>query len=224
MPSAFLAVFAKSPIKPIEEHIRKVLLASEQLLPFFAAVYNKDWDKAAEVRKTIVALEKDADKLKRDIRIHLPRGLFLPVDRTDILELVSQQDKIANKAKDITGRVLGRELLIPASLQQDFKTYVQRCIDATALASEVINELDELLETGFRGREVDLVIKMVEQLDAIEGDTDDMQIKLRKALRLAEKELNPIDVMFLYRTLEWIGDLADVALKVGSRLEIMLAR
>ena len=51
-----------------------------------------------------------------------------------------------------------------------------------------------------------------------------MQIKLRKALRLAEKELNPIDVMFLYRTLEWIGDLADVALKVGSRLEIMLAR
>mgnify|MGYP006186198381 CR=1 FL=1 len=95
---------------------------------------------------------------------------------------------------------------------------------ATALASEVINELDELLETGFRGREVDLVIKMVERLDVIENDTDDMQIKLRKALRLAEKELNPIDVMFLYRTLEWIGDLADVALKVGSRLEIMLAR
>ncbi|WP_040551335.1 TIGR00153 family protein [Rheinheimera nanhaiensis] len=222
--STFLSVFAKSPIKPIEEHIRKVHQASELLLPFFDAVYQQDWQTAAEVRKNIVALEKEADKLKREIRINLPRGLFLPVDRTDILELVSQQDKIANKTKDITGRVLGRELLIPASLQTDFKTYVQRCIDATALASEVINELDELLETGFRGREVDLVIKMVEQLDAIEGDTDDMQIKLRKALRLAEKELNPIDVMFLYRTLEWIGDLADVALKVGSRLEIMLAR
>ncbi len=88
MPSAFLAVFAKSPIKPIEEHIRKVLAASEQLLPFFAAVYNKDWDTAAEVRKVIVSLEKEADTLKRDIRVHLPRGLFLPVDRTDILELV----------------------------------------------------------------------------------------------------------------------------------------
>ena len=105
-----------------------------------------------------------------------------------------------------------------------FHAYLQRCIDAVALACEAINELDELLETGFRGREVDLVIKMVEQLDMIEGDTDDMQIKLRKALRLAETELNPIDVMFLYRTLEWVGDLADVALKVGSRLEIMLAR
>jgi uncharacterized protein Yka (UPF0111/DUF47 family) len=51
-----------------------------------------------------------------------------------------------------------------------------------------------------------------------------MQIKLRKAVRLAEKDLNPVDVIFLYRTLEWLGDLADVALRVGSRLEIMLAR
>lgn len=224
MPSAFLAVFAKSPIKPIEEHILKVLAASEQLLPFFAAVYQQDWETAANVRTTIVALEKEADKLKRDIRIHLPRGLFLPVDRTDILELVSQQDKIANKAKDISGRVLGRELTIPEPIQAEFHAYLQRCIDAVALASEAINELDELLETGFRGREVDLVIKMIERIDIIEHDTDQMQISLRKYVRQVEAQLNPVDVMFLYRTLEWVGDLADTALRVGSRLEIMLAR
>ncbi|KKO48246.1 phosphate transport regulator [Arsukibacterium sp. MJ3] len=222
--NTFLSVFAKSPIKPIEDHIRKVHEASEYLLPFFAAVYQKDWIKAAEVRKSIVDLEKEADRLKREIRINLPRGLFLPVDRTDILELVSQQDKIANKAKDISGRVLGRELEIPEAIQTDFYAYIQRCIDATAMASEVINELDELLETGFRGREVELVIKMVEKLDAIENDTDEMQIKLRKAVRAVESQLNPVDVMFLYRTVEWIGDLADIAQKVGARLEIMLAR
>ncbi|MFC4655588.1 MULTISPECIES: TIGR00153 family protein [Rheinheimera] len=224
MPNHFLAVFAKSPIKPIEEHIRKVHEASKLLVPFFDAAYAKDWDQAAEVRKAIVAMEKEADKLKRDIRVHLPRGLFLPVDRTDILELVSQQDKIANKAKDITGRVLGRELEIPAPIQAEFKAYLERCLDAVALASEAINELDELLETGFRGREVDLVIKMVERIDEIEHDTDQLQISLRKFVRKAEAQLNPIDVMFLYRTLEWVGDLADTALKVGSRLEIMLAR
>jgi len=224
MPSAFLAVFAKSPIKPIEEHIRKVLAASEQLLPFFTAVYNQDWVTAAEVRKTIVSLEKEADNLKRDISVHLPRGLFLPVARTDILQLVSQQDKIANKAKDISGRVLGRELAIPAPIQQEFHAYLQRCIDAVALASEAINELDELLETGFRGREVDLVIKMVEKIDEIEYDTDQMQVSLRKYVRKSETNMNPVDVMFLYSTLEWIGDLADNALRVGSRLEIMLAR
>jgi uncharacterized protein len=222
--STFLSVFAKSPIKPIEEHIRKVHETSEQLLPFFDAVYQQDWATATEVRKKIVMLEKEADILKREIRLNLPRGLFLPVDRADILELVSQQDKIANKTKDISGRTLGRELLIPTELQADFKLYLQRCIDATQLASDVINEFEELLETGFRGRAVDIVVKMIERLDRIEKDTDDMQIKLRKSLRLLERDLNPIDVMFLYRTLEWVGDLADIALRVGSRLEIMLGR
>lgn len=224
MPNAFLAVFAKSPIKPIEEHISKVHEASQHLLPFFEAVYKKDWEAAAQVRKSIVSLEKEADAMKRDIRVHLPRGLFLPVDRTDILELVTQQDKIANKTKDITGRVLGRELEIPEPIQQEFHAYLQRCIDAVALASEAINELDELLETGFRGREVDLVVKMVEKIDEIENDTDQMQISLRKFVRRSEANLNPVDVIFLYRTLEWVGDLADTALRVGSRLEIMLAR
>lgn len=225
MPATFLSMFAKSPIKPIEEHINKAYQASEQLLPFFEAVYQKDWQKAAEVRKVIVTLEREADVLKREIRVALPsRGLFMPVERTDILELVSQQDKIANKAKDISGRVLGRELEIPLNMQTEFHLYVSRCIDATAMASKVINELEKLLETGFRGREVDLVTKMVEELDAIEHDTDEMQIKLRKVVRLNEKDMNPVDVMFLYRTLEWLGDLADVALRVGSRLEIMLAR
>ncbi|MFN3901013.1 MAG: TIGR00153 family protein [Alishewanella aestuarii] len=222
--NTFFSVFAKSPIKPLEEHIRKVCEASTLLLPFFEAVYQKDWCLAAQVRQQIVLLEKDADQLKREIRINLPRGLFLPVERTDILELVAQQDKIANKTKDISGRVLGRELEIPLSLQDDFTLYVKRCLDATEMASRVINELDELLETGFRGREVDLVVNMVAQLDTIEHDTDEMQIELRKALRRVEQDLNPVDVIFLYRTLEWLGDLADVALRVGSRLEIMLAR
>ncbi len=39
-----------------------------------------------------------------------------------------------------------------------------------------------------------------------------------------EKTLNPIDVMFLYQIIEWVGDLADIAERVGARLEIMLAR
>lgn len=38
------------------------------------------------------------------------------------------------------------------------------------------------------------------------------------------KRTTPIDVMFLYRVIELIGDLADVAQRVGSRLQILLAR
>jgi hypothetical protein len=148
----------------------------------------------------------------------------MPVDRADLLELLTQQDKIANKAKDISGRIYGRKLQIPTSLQASFATYVARNIDAAEKAADAINELDDLLETGFRGREVELVEKMINQLDVIEDDTDRMQVTLRKDLLAIENDLNPIDVMFLYQIIEWIGDLADLAERVGARLEILLAR
>ncbi len=162
--------------------------------------------------------------LKREIRLKLPRGLFMPVDRTDMLELLTQQDKLANLAKDISGRVVGRELIIPEPLQADFIIYVKRCLDAAAQAQKVINELDELLETGFKGREVTLVAEMINQLDEIEDDTDAIQIRLRQKLRTLESSLNPIDVMFLYKIFEWVGGIADQAQRVGARLEVMLSR
>ena len=113
---------------------------------------------------------------------------------------------------------------IPTSLQTQFDAYLLRCIAATEKAAEAINELDDLLETGFKGREVELVEKMINQLDDIEDDTDLMQINLRKDLLALEKELNPVDVMFLYQIIDWVGDLADLAERVGARLEILLAR
>ncbi|MFT5759300.1 MAG: putative phosphate transport protein (TIGR00153 family) [Alteromonadaceae bacterium] len=222
--NSILGVFAKSPIKPLEKHIRIVAKCCNQLIPFFAACAEQDWNTAGKLRTKISKFEQDADKLKRQLRLELPGGLFMPVDRTDLLELLSQQDKIANKAKDIAGRIFGRKLLIPENMQTSFVEYVARNIDAIEKAADAINELDDLLETGFRGREVVLVENMINQLDAIEDDTDVMQVTLRSDLLAIENDLNPIDVMFLYQIIEWIGDLADLAERVGARLEILLAR
>ena len=222
--NSILGVFAKSPIKPLQEHIDKVFDCASVLTPFFQAATQGNWDEAVKLRKIISNTEREADVLKRDIRLQLPGGLFMPVERTDLLELVTQQDKIANKAKDISGRVIGRNITIPEDLQELFFAYLARCLDAVHMAKEAINELDDLLEAGFRGREVDLVAKMINKLDNIEDDTDDLQIQLRRQLFEVESELNAVDVMFLYKIIEWVGDLADLAERVGSRLELMLAR
>ncbi len=221
--NTFLGVFAKSPLKPLEDHINLVEQCSQMLGPFFRSVFEKNWEKATKIQKELSQLEKKADDVKRELRTSLPNGIFMPIQRQDILSLLTQQDKIANKAKDISGRVVGRKLEIPSAIQKTFSVYLARCLDATEQAKSVINELDDLLETGFKGREVDLVEGMICELDRIEDDTDSLQIGLRAELLAIEKELNPIDVMFLYNIIEWIGDLADNAEKVGAKLELMLA-
>jgi predicted phosphate transport protein (TIGR00153 family) len=217
-------VFAKSPIKPIEEHIKIVAKASGSLVEFFECVCANNWKQAEEVYQKVADLEREADRLKREIRIELPRGLFLPVERTDLLELLTKQDRIANLAKDIAGRILGRELEVPETIQPNFTKFIALSVEACNRACEAVNEFDALLETGFKGREVELVESMVEGIDRIETDTDKMQISLRSELKQLENGMNPVDVMFLYNIIDWVGGLADAAETVGARLELMLAR
>ena len=217
-------IFAKSPLKPIEEHISLAHEASEMLIEFFDVVFEEDWDKANVIYEAISKIEREADTIKRDVRIQLSRGLFMPVERTDLLELVTQQDKIANRAKDIAGRVVGRQMMVPMQIRKQFKTYIERCVDATKQSCIVINEFDALLENSFKGREVTLVESLVHKIHDIEADTDQMEIELRLAVKDIEGKYNPLDIMFLYNIIDWIGNLADLAEKVGSRLELMLAR
>lgn len=222
--SYIFSMFGSSPIRPMQQHMAKVQACTDELIPFFEAALAGDWEKAAEVQKKISELEGAADELKRELRLNLPSGLLMAMSRRDLLETLTMQDRIANKAKDIAGLMLGRKMSFPADVAPLMLDFVRRCIDASAQAQTAINELDELVETGFRGREVELVESMITKLDEIEGDTDKIQVAVRGKLFAMEKELPPVDVMFIYRILEWIGDLADLAQRVGSRLEIMLAR
>ena len=217
-------MFGTSPVRPLQQHMAKVQACISELEPFMEAVVAGDWKEADDVQQRIAVLEDEADELKKDLRMHLPKGLMLAVSRRDLLEVLTMQDKIANKAKDIAGLILGRKMVFPADVGPRLLEFVERCVDASAQAQKAINELDELVETGFRGGEVQLVESMITELDTIESDTDAIQVDVRARVLKQEKDLPPVDVMFIYRVIEWIGDLADLAQRVGSRLQLMLAR
>lgn len=217
-------VFGRSPIKPLQRHMAKAHATAHLLVEFFTATFCADWETAKKIQQKIDQAESEADYLKRDLRLHLPKGLFLPVPRTDILEILELQDRIANQAEDIAGLVIGRKMRIPAKIETQYMNFLQRCLEATDQALKAINELDELLETGFRGNEVKLVEQMIMVLDKIEQDTDTLQIEVRQALFQIENELPPVDVVFLYKVIEWTGDLADRSQMVGGQLHLLLAR
>ncbi len=168
-------------------------------------------------------LEHEADDLKKQLRAQLPKSLFMPVPRQDLLDLLLVQDRIANRARDVSWLVFGRQMEIPESIQRDFLAFVSRNVDAAKQARKSIRELDELYETGFRGAEAELVESLVNELDQIEDDTDVMQARIRAELFSIEKDLPPIDVMFLYRVIELTGEIGDMAERIGRRLELLLS-
>jgi predicted phosphate transport protein (TIGR00153 family) len=217
-------IFGKSPVRPLQEHMAKVVSCVSELIPFTKAVLANDEKARLLHHQNIVDMEHEADDLKKELRLRLPISLFMPVDRRDILEVLTMQDMVAGSARDVAGLIIGREMNFPTSMAKGYKKLVKRCIDACIQAHVAICELDELIETGFGKAERKRVGRLLIKLDVIEKDTDERQVALRHELFKLENELHPVNVMFLYKVIDNTGTIADRAQRVGSRLQLMLAR
>ena len=219
-----LDLFGRSPVRPIQEHMLKVQAATKLLVSFVTAAQQGDWKKAEAIRKEIVGLERDADNLKHSVRTHLPRRLFMPVSRNDLLELVTTQDRIAGSAKDISGLMVGRKIRLPKPLYSQFKDYLKACVEVSAQALQAIEEMDEVFEAGFGRREVRKVDAKITEIGRLEKRTDKLQIKVRAELFKLEAELPPVEVMFLYKIIELVGGIADHAERTGNRMQILITQ
>jgi predicted phosphate transport protein (TIGR00153 family) len=222
--NTFSKLFAQSPFTALQLHMRVVVECAREVQPLFDALIEGDQDLVLTIKDRIFEKEAEADQLKHELRQNLPKSLFMPVDRRDLLEVLLLQDTIANVAQDIAGLLIERKMSIPEFLSEPLLELTARCIDTVEHAAKVIEELDELLAIGFRGREVDRVDVMLTQLNEIEDETDVLGIALARALFDHEDELKPVSVMMWYQIIEWIGDLADYAEKVGDNIRLLIAK
>jgi len=217
-------LFGKSPFLPLQTHMRVVLECAREIQPLIEALAGGDEERVIKAKDHIFEREAEADRIKNELRLQLPRSLFMPVDRRDLLEVLHMQDAIANTAQDIAGLLIERQMSIPDFMHDPLIALTSRCIDTCEHSASIIEELDELLAMGFRGREVEKVDAMLGELNSIEDETDELGIALARSLFEHESEMDPISVMMWYRLIEWIGDLADYAEKVGDRLRLLIAK
>ena len=219
------SLLGSSPFKPMQAHMRVVIECAEEVPGLFDALIAGDQAGLTAAKDRIFAKEAEADELKNNIRAHLPKSIFMPVDRRDFLEVLNMQDSIADTAQDIAGLMSERDMSVPAGMSaDDVKAFVARCVDTAKEALGIIEELDELIEMGFRGKEAGKVEDMVTKLNQIEDETDEMGMNLARALFAKEDEMKPVSVIFWYQMIQWIGDIADYAEKVGDRMRLLIAR
>ncbi|MCH7645495.1 MAG: TIGR00153 family protein [Myxococcales bacterium] len=215
-------LFGHSPIRPMQEHMRAAVECARQILPLFEEMVAGDMAAVATRRQEIDRLEHEADRIKNEIRSHLPKRMFLAVERRDMLEILDYQDSIADVAQDIAELADMRSMVVPKQLASAFLELVRSVVTACEQAERVINELDELVETGFRGREVARVDEMIEELSRMESTTDDFEERVQRLLFGIEDELG-ISTIFWYKLIEDVGGMADYAERVGNRLRLLTA-
>lgn len=219
-----LSMFAKSPFKPLVSHIDKVNECVNQIIPLFEAFQSEDYNKVEEISEHISTVEHKADKIKDDIRQHLPQSIFLPVDKRDFMHLLSAQDDIADAVEDLAVLMRIKNIGLPEELREPLMELVGHVVVLANEACGMIRELEDLLEASFGGAEAEKVEKMASNLGAAEYKADKKQFLLAQKLFSLDDKLSSADLFLLNELIKKLGAVADQSEKIGKTLRVFLSR
>jgi len=218
-----LSMFAKSPFKPLVSHIDQVNKCVNKIKPLFDAYSSKDYKKVEEIAKDISKVEYKADKIKTDIRQHLPQSIFLPVDKRDFMGLLSAQDDIADAVEDLAVLMRIKNIDVPEELCEPLMDLVMHVVGLANDACNMIRELEDLLEASFGGAEAEKVDEMASNLGTAEYEADKKQFLLAQKL-FSLNDLGAADLFLLNEVIKKLGGVADQSEKIGKTLHLFLSR
>jgi predicted phosphate transport protein (TIGR00153 family) len=217
-------LFAKSPFGPLQDHMRMVMKCVSLIPDLYRALEEEDPVTFEDLVEKIKEAEHAADNIKNEIRGDVPKTMFTPVDRDDLLEVLSQQDSISDFAEDVAVLLSMKELPFPATIRHEFWKFLDQVMVTVNQYSGINEELDELMEASFGGTEAGKVEEMINNLGREEHKTDRLQYELVRKLLSMEEELGTLNVMMWMKVLEATGNMANRAEKTGNRLRLFLSK
>ena len=222
MLSTIARLFGKSPFSPLQSHMKKVSSCMKKLTEIFETLKDKTPQELERLVKDLSKLEHEADLTKNDIRNHLPKSLFLPIDRSQFLEILSIQDNISDKAEDIGHLLILYPMHELGDLCDNLKTLFEKNMETFWVTRKVIKELHDLVESSFGGMEAEKVKTVIEETAHKEYEADLMKHSLMKEFFKSVENVNT-PVFYLYtRLIEEINHLSHISGKLANRIRMIL--
>jgi hypothetical protein len=217
-------LFGRSPFGPMQEHMHMAQKCVDYLAPMIQHVVVGDWEEVKAISKEIYRFEQEADDIKNDIRNHLPKTLFMPVDRRDLLDILHSIDAIADTVEDVAASLQLKSLQLPEQLAEPLLDLTARAIDTARQAGHILDELDAIVEASFGGPEADKVLGMIEEAGRLEHVTDIAQQRFVRRVLELEESLKPLDVFLWLKVSQEIGNLANNAERVADKLRLLISK
>lgn len=215
-------VFGRSPFIPLQMHMEKVAECVDLIPGILDAYRREDSKKVESLAKKISRLEHEADVMKHDIRNSLPRGLFMPVDRSNLLHILTAQDSIANRVENTAVLLTFKQAGTYEGFDAAFDDLVSKSLEAFKLTRDIIGQLDELLETGFGGVEAQTVRELVDKVAHKEHETDVVQRELVHDMLAHEDTFSYGDFFLWTSIIRQVARLADRCEQLATAVRMTL--
>lgn len=217
-------LFGRSPFGMLQAHMEKVsdcVAVADRALDAFLA---GDTSKAEQFATEVSKLEHLADQVKNDIRNHLPKSLFLPIDRNVLLEILGIQDSIADTCENIAVLLTLKAMKPMTWMNESFSTFRTKNRLAFEKAHDIVKELDQLIEYSFGGAEAEKVKTMVDEVALLEHEADVTQRALLKGAFEYESQMTHGEFYLWMRIFREVGQVSNLAEKLANRLRMTVER
>ena len=182
-------LFGRSPFGQIQQHMEQVSKCINKMAEAIEAARAGKFEELDQFSAGVSKLEHQADQIKNDIRERLLKRVFMPIDRGEVLEILSLQDSLADTAEDVCKVLTFKPLPFFDDFTSDFDQFVKLNLEAFAIVASVINQLDELIESGFGGIEAERVRGLAKDASFAEHQADLVQIQLLKKIYAHDTEM-----------------------------------
>ncbi|MGE4505474.1 MAG: DUF47 domain-containing protein [Desulfovibrionaceae bacterium] len=151
IPFAGLLV-SRSPLEGLVDHYNKIdeciEIINDAQECYITGGTCKDVEELADA---VGVVEHQADKIKRRIRNHLPRRLFMAVDKTLFLNYTNKQDNILDSAQEALNWLAMRRVTIPTAYQRHLVDITDGVRQSTKLLGPALHATLDLIN----GRSID---------------------------------------------------------------------
>jgi len=219
---SFFSLFFESPFVKLKNHANKVKECAWMFKRAAQCYVEQDCEEFDKLTEEVAMLESQADELKRNLRNHLPRGIFMPVDKFVLLDCLREQDHVLDDVEEALYWLSFKPMaVIPEELVGDFL----HLIDAVIPAIEKLPDMSEQAIVYFRSgteEQRNKLKSIVREIYQAEKEADHLEHELKKKAFALLKD--PVEIYHIVRVVEIIGDICDHAQNASDRMRTMIAR
>lgn len=192
----------------ISDHFDIVLKAVQQLEPLFDSAKTGDWKQVNAITDKIGEFETLADGLHRDAVIAISQGAFFSGTRDDFLELMEENDEVADATQN-AARILAESPIDPQSFLLLYE-------EPEANLGDLFSELQtcvKLLQESIKALERDAEVAVSKSLlvERAEEVADEIKNRLIKRIMAHKATLEVFTLLQLRDFVLKLDEIADSA-------------
>ena len=221
MRSTFMYLFYKSPFESLKRHADKVSECAKMFYKAIACHIDRRCEDFDNLTDLVAKLESEADAIKRNIRGHMPRGIWMPVDKFAFFMYLREQDKVIDVVEEALYWLSYRPEGMEEEIGDDLLYMVETVIPAIEKLSPMVELATEYFKRKYEKKreEIKSIIRDIRQH---EHEADFVERELKHKIFSTMKD--PIQIYHLVRLVETIGSIADHAQNAADMMRAMIAK